>query len=163
MASQQIILDHSGPVTHSSMEEQLRLLREHPRLQKLRKAVRKRLYGVAVELMDNIRKYASAGGNDSVFRIELSGKKLLVRAGNLLDKDLEASLTSRLDRVNGLDEQELRGLYEQVINQEGHASDTGAGLGLITLAMRSEGPLHYSFEPAEGGKLLYKIWIYLKT
>jgi hypothetical protein len=47
-----------------------------------------------------------------------------------------------------MDDAELKLLYEEVINRESRDDDRGAGLGLITMAMRTDEHIRYHFDPA---------------
>jgi hypothetical protein len=54
-----------------------------------------------------------------------------------------------LNAISALDiELEIKWLYEEVINREATDEDRGAGLGLITMAMRTNENIRYEFESA---------------
>ena len=67
----------------------------------------------------------------------------------------------KLDRVNQLDTEALKTLYEDVINKESNLSDTGAGLGLITMAMRTSCDIEYTFTPLDTDYSFFEIQITL--
>ena len=71
-------------------------------------------------------------------------------------------LAFKLDRVNQMDEEALKSLYEEVINKEPSVSDTGAGLGLITMALRTDAEILYSFTEVDEEHSFFEYEIKLK-
>ena len=152
------------------MEELLNELKCSPVFNELRKPVRKRLYGTVVESIDNIYKYAAYNQVDSqgnsrtpLLSVKKQDNIFTVSVGNLVLNALVDSLRVKLDRVNQLDTEELKTLYEEVINKEAGEADTGAGLGLITMALRTEVDIDYSFEPVEAGYSFFTMKIDINT
>jgi hypothetical protein len=70
-------------------------------------------------------------------------------------------LKFKIDRVNQLDSEALKSLYEDVINRESNVSDTVAGLGLITMAMRTSKDIEYSFTEVDDDHSFFEIRITL--
>jgi hypothetical protein len=170
MLKEEVIIDFRGPISFETMEELLNELKCSPAFNELRKPVRKRLYGTVVESIDNIYKYAAYNQFDSQGNSRtplLSVKKqddiFTVSVGNLVLNALVDSLRIKLDRVNQLDTEELKTLYEEVINKEAVEADTGAGLGLITMALRTEVDIEYSFEPVDAGYSFFTMKIDINT
>lgn len=170
MGNEEYILEYEGHIDLEIMEELLNRLRDHPLCAAFQKAVRKRLYGTVVECIDNIYKYSAVvEGKARVvvrppfIRVMLVNDQLMVSAGNLIENDHVDALRYQLERVNQLDQEALKSLYEEVINRESSASDTGAGLGLITMALRTNDPLAYEFIPLGPLHTYFIIQIIIKT
>lgn len=145
-------MDFEGSVSFESIEMLLNKLRSTPEFQGLQKPARKRLYGIFVESIDNIYKYSARISTDDLSEIRnpvISVTKLddafLITAGNMVLNEDIGELRFKLDRINQLDNEALKTLYEDVINQESGADDKGAGLGLITMALRADKEINYSF------------------
>ena len=155
MVKMEAIINFEGTISFETMEQLLNQLKSARQFNALRKPVKKRLYGTVVETIDNIFKYASPfKGKDLALlkppRIqvqELDGK-FIVSAGNLVRNDQVNGLREKLDRVNGMDDEALKMLYEEVINKDASEADRGAGLGLITMAMRTDEEIRFQFDPA---------------
>lgn len=146
------IIDYQGPVTHETIETLLNELRAAREFTELKKPARKRLYGTFVELIDNIFKYADnrtahlrSKKKAPAISIKKRGKKYIVKAGNMVLNENIGNLAFNLDRINQLDKEALKTLYEETINKESSEKDTGAGLGLITMALRTEYAVKYKF------------------
>ncbi len=158
MSKEEVIIDFRGPISFETMEGLLNELKSAPMFSELRKPVRKRLYGTVCESIDNIYKYAASNLVDSQGTSRaplLTVKKLdnifTISVGNLVLNELVDNLRNQLERINQLDNDALRTLYEDVINREAGEATTGAGLGLITMALRTEVDIEFSFEPVDTG------------
>jgi len=154
MSDKATLVDFEGRISFGTIEMLLNKLRSTADFQQLPKPARKRLYSIFVESIDNIFKYSvkPAGGARDLQRppkiyVVREGELFRVRAGNLVLNDEIGDLKFRIDRVNQLDGESLKSLYEEVINKEPGKNDTGAGLGLITMAMRTSYDIEYEFDP----------------
>lgn len=152
MPKVEVIIDFKGPISFATMEMILNKLRSATAFNEMRKPARKRLYGTVVESIDNIYKYAAGNAEEKqskkklpLLSVKKKGKEFFVTVGNLVTNDIVEDLKFKLDRVNQLDNEALKSLYEDVINQEAGAEDKGAGLGLITMALRTEKDITYKF------------------
>lgn len=154
MEKKEAIIDFEGSISFETMEKLLNQLKSARQFNALRKPVRKRVYGTVVESIDNIFKYAAPyKGKDQVLRrppqiqVKEHAGKFIVSAGNLVLNNQVDGLKLQLNRVNGMDDMALKKLYEEVINKETNDDDRGAGLGLITMAMRTDDNIRYNFDP----------------
>ena len=170
MSKEEVIIDFRGPISFETMEQLLNELKCSPAFMELRKPVRKRLYGTVVESIDNIYKYAAYNQVDSQgnsrtpkLTVKKQGDVFTISVGNLVLDALVDSLKLKLDKVNQLDNEELKSLYEEVINKEAGDADTGAGLGLITMALRTEVDIKYTFEPMDEGYSFFTMKIDINT
>jgi hypothetical protein len=168
MSKSETLVDFEGAITFGTIEMLLNKLRECPSFRELKKPVRKRLYSIFVESIDNIYKYGArltgkqkSGKRSPMIKVTREKDLFLVRAGNLVLNDDIGELKFKLDRVNQLDDEALKSLYEEVINKESSINDTGAGLGLITMAMRTEQDIAYSFSDVDDEHSFFEIQIIL--
>jgi len=168
MSKSATLVDFEGAITFGTIEMLLNKLRDTKEFQEMKKPSRKRLYGIFVESIDNIFKYGAKlprkvhnSSRTPTISVVKQKDLYLVRAGNLVLNDDIGDLTFKLDRVNQLDMEALKSLYEEVINKESSSSDTGAGLGLITMAMRTDAEIEYSFAPVDDEHSFFKIQITL--
>jgi len=155
MENQEAIIDFKGSISFETMEQLLNQLKSAWQFNALRKPVRKRVYGTVVESIDNIFKYATPFKTKNgvlQWPPQIQGKeqegKFIVSAGNLIQNNQVDDLRHKLNRVNQLDDAALKSLYEEVINKEAGEEDRGAGLGLITMAMRTDESIRFQFDPA---------------
>ena len=169
MENRNAIIDFEGTISFETMEKLLNQLKSASQFNALRKPVRKRVYGTVVESIDNIFKYATPFKNKvtvldrppQILVKELDGK-FIVSAGNLIRNTQVEDLKYKLNRINMLDDAALKSLYEEVINKEAKEEDRGAGLGLITMAMRTDEHIRYQFDPAGPGHTYFTMHITIK-
>ena len=83
-------------------------------------------------------------------------------AGNLIRRSQVDDLTRKLNLINGMNDDELKSLYEEVINKEATDTDRGAGLGLITMAMRTDENIRFHFDPAGPAHSYFTMHITIK-
>ena len=169
MEQNEAIINFEGSISFETMEQLLNQLKSARQFNALRKPAKKRVYGTVVETIDNIFKYATPfKGKDPPLqrppRIQVRkyGGKFIVSAGNLIRMDQVDGLRERLNRVNGMNDHALKMLYEEVINKDSSEQDSGAGLGLITMAMRTNENIRYEFEAAGPGHAYFTMHITIK-
>ena len=116
-------------------------------------AKRKKLYNIMVECLENINRYASQGSFDvgeftpqfPLFLLGQSKSGYYITVGNLIKEEDKEDLKGRIDDVNNLSKKELKEKYRDVIMNSVIVENTGAGLGIIDIAIKSENPLEYVF------------------
>ena len=166
MPKTEAIIDYIGSISFETMEMLLAQLRSSKEFKEMKKPARKRLYSTFVESIDNMFKYAATNTSDSklakgdpLISVKKIGDRFVVISGNLVMNDDVEDLRFKLDRVNQLDNEALKSLYEDIINQEADAEDKGAGLGLITMALRTKDDIGYSFSDLDGDHSFFKMQI----
>jgi hypothetical protein len=160
------LIDFEGSISYATMERLLNKLRASAEFQEMGKPARKRLYGTVVESIDNIFKYgvgirgkSLANKRAPMLNVVKKRDHFVVSAGNMVRNEDVEDLKFRLDRVNQLDDEALKTLYEDIINKESSDEDRGAGLGLITIAMRSDHEIKYSFTMVDNDHSFFKMQI----
>jgi hypothetical protein len=169
MAKAEVIINFEGSISFEIMEKLLNLLKSAEQFNALRKPARKRVYGTVVESIDNIFKYAAPLEGKigdlqkpPLLKVREKNGKFIVTAGNLVKNSQIEALRFKLNRVNKMDDEALKKLYEEVINKETSEEDRGAGLGLITMGMRTDEDICYHFEPAGPGYTYFTMHITIK-
>lgn len=160
------LIDFEGSISYATMERILNRLRASREFQEMEKPARKRLYGTVVESIDNIFKYgvgirgkALSNMRAPMLQVVKVKNNFVVTAGNMIRTEDVGDLKFKLDRVNQLDDEALKSLYEDIINKESSDMDKGAGLGLITMAMRSDHEIGYSFITVDDVHSFFKMKI----
>jgi hypothetical protein len=85
-----------------------------------------------------------------------------IQAGNIVDFDMAATLRAKLSEVNGFTHEELRLRYVECLCNNDWSEKGGAGLGLLSMAKKSNGPLDYQFLELEDGMYLFTLGILIK-
>jgi hypothetical protein len=166
MSESEILLEYHGQVDLKVIELLLKKLRKSNVFASLNKTTHKRVYSIVVECLENICKnpvMTSSGGPrmNSHISVTLKDDKIYIVSGNAITEDAKESLTRKIEKVNSLDEAALKDLFEHKINLDSVKGENGAGLGFISMALKSGNKISYSFEPLEKGLLFFEIKISL--
>lgn len=115
-----------------------------------KKGIVKRMFSILVEGLQNIRLHGERdvdGKQTSFFVIDQQNDFYKVSFGNLLKNKNAKSIEERILEVNEIDQEEIKQLYMQVLTNGVISNKGGAGLGFITMAMKSKNTLGYFIDP----------------
>jgi hypothetical protein len=125
----------------------------------------KRVFSILIEGLQNIRAH---GEKDELNRqlafLFLCKNTALYKIvfGNIIQNAERDMLVEYLDKINGLENQELKELYMNVLTNGFLSKKGGAGLGFLTMRIKSENILHYSIENLGNKKSLFIAEVLLK-
>ncbi len=105
-----------------------------------KKGAVKRMFSILVEGLQNIRIHGEkdSDGNQVSFLIVLQNEdNYKVTLGNLVKGDIVGKLISRIDELNGMDRDAIKGLYMDTLSNGIMSKKGGAGLGFITMSLKS--------------------------
>lgn len=114
-------------------------------------AVRKKIFNVMMESLQNICKHQYPDTDNSrithsIFMIgNKESKDTAIISGNVLSPEVIPVIKSRIDQINTLDRDGLKQLYKDVRINSTISEVGGAGLGFIDMARKSGNKLHYHF------------------
>ncbi len=116
-----------------------------------KKAIRRKIYHVMVEGLQNIIKHQVNIINVSnrvkgVFILNRKHDKYLLTTCNMIENVNTENLTNQIEYINRLSKDELRAYYRKVLDGGTISEKGGAGLGLIDMCLKSGSKLFYSFE-----------------
>lgn len=115
-----------------------------------KKGTVKRMFSILVEGLQNIRLHGEKDedGNQASFLIIAQDEDAyLVTLANLVLVTNKPVIESRLSEINSFDEKQVKSLYMEVLTNGIISNKGGAGLGFITMAMKSKNKLNFSIEP----------------
>jgi hypothetical protein len=166
MSESEIFLEYNGHIDLPVIELLLKKLKKTKGFTALNKTTGKRVYAIVVECLENISKHpvlqsAKVTELDPHISIRNESDKIIITAGNPVPYEAKENLVSRLDQINFLDETGMKNLYENIITSESKQGESGAGLGLIFMALKSGNKLSYSFNPVNNSYLYFEIQISL--
>jgi|WetSurMetagenome_2_1015567.scaffolds.fasta_scaffold17421_3 hypothetical protein len=162
MSGSEILMDYHGNVDFNVIESLLKKLRKNSDFISLGITTRKRIYSIVVECLENICKNPlskSKWGIDSHSRIIVKNnqEKIDIHAANRVDETAKEKLTGYLELIKNLDDAALRNLYETRICSEPVKGENGAGLGLISMALKSGNNINFSFTQLSNGLYDFEI------
>lgn len=117
--------------------------------------VRKKVYNVLVESLQNMYHHIENpqnNGNDEIdlnfgiFVVSREDDTYKISTGNFVHIDQKDNLKQRIDKINAMSKEELKTLYKSVLNNQKFSEKGGGGLGLIDIARKTGNKLDYSFD-----------------
>ena len=112
--------------------------------------LRRRVYFLMVESLQNITRYQALKlellEKSGIFLIQKKEDRYYISTGNLIENDKIKYVKERLVRVNKLDRNELKAYYRKILKNGKFTEEGGAGLGLIEMARKSGNRLTFNFK-----------------
>ena len=115
-----------------------------------KKGVVKRMFSILVEGLQNIRIHGEKDddGNQVSFLIVLQTEEFYkMTFGNLIHVDAIGGILERIDKLNTMDTAEVKELYMDTLSNGIMSNKGGAGLGFITMSLKSKNKIDYINEP----------------
>jgi hypothetical protein len=120
-------------------------------LQKKRKIV-----NIAIEVLQNLQLHAFPIGENAydlepMFLVAKNENNIAITIGNLIHNSEQDILKGKLNKINSLNDEEIKFLYGVIMKQTVVKFSTkgGAGLGLIDMKKKSGNPLTFSFQKVD--------------
>lgn len=157
LTRERILLSYLGEITPDLTNSVLKTVRKdnNPYNEKLN--VKKKIYNIIVESLENIYKHAEVKEKErspSIFLFGAHAEQYYIISGNYVYSQTCEKLRETIDELNSLDRDNMRKKYRSALLQSAEKGDkeaTGAGIGLIDMAIKSENKLEYQFRDASNG------------
>lgn len=163
MQDNNIILVYHDEFTDEHYQELLELTEQKIDAAIAKKKIRKRIFHIMVEAVQNISRHAAiAPSNISGTSIFVLGKKkdgFFVITGNLIENENVGAVKEKIEIVNNMGKDGLRELYKTTMEEEGHNAAGGANLGLIDIARKAGGKMEYNFQQVDAGHSFFTLKI----
>jgi len=160
---QRIMLCFNGPISRSLIEEIGNALRNYLNTQGTTPPSAMDVFSAYIEMTQNIRHYATRHGYDeetasaTVAVAKDETGHYLVSAGNLVEYEDGKRLVLAIEALASLDKQELKKAYRQQLRMPRENSSSGAGLGLLDIARKSNEPMQASLKPLPDGRGFFSL------
>lgn len=129
-----------------------------------KKYIIKRMFAILIEGMQNIKIHGDRdenGGQLACVFVVKNADSYKLLFGNLVEKEDRSSLKTYVGNINSHDENELKSLYLNVLNDGYLSKKGGAGLGVITMRLKSSKKLNYKLYDIPGGKTFFAVEVEL--
>ena len=113
--------------------------------------IRRRVFSILVELLDNVGKYSPGKEAEMKFgmpvsMIKLKNKTYSITTGNLILNSQVSHLKEKIDIINKYDKLGLKDFFALSLSRQTVKSDSTGNMGLIDMARKSGNDLVYQFE-----------------
>lgn len=150
--SAEVLFLHQGGVDHSVVEQLLARAERWSMEDGVPVGVRKRLFNVLVEALENLHHHALDMHRSGTWAGLLrKDDAYIVLIGNPVPQTTALVLQNRIDILNDMDEETLKQHYLALLSNEGRTERGGAGLGLLTMARKSQRPIGLVTEVVDEG------------
>ena len=163
MLKEQLILVYEGEFTQEITKSVLSMAERNMDSMGEESSIKRKVFNVMVECLQNIVKHADEGGpnitrrNAAIFIIGKLEDFYSITSGNLIANEQIDGLTERLDKINSLDRDGLKALYKEIIKNSEISDKGGAGLGFVDMARKSGRPLEYSFRKVDDNSSFFSL------
>lgn len=127
--------------------------------------VRKRIYAVLVELLQNISQHGTDSedyeGKTGILLMGSDKKTNKIITGNIIKNQEQALLAEQINLVNSLDKKGLEALFIQRLTDPDLSNPLKNGMGLIDMRMKSGNPLVYDFIPLDKEFSFFSIQVFI--
>lgn len=156
LRAHQISLTFQGMMS----QELLALIGQSLRRKPDDEVISKRLFGLVVELAQNIYHYSAVkqfSEKDEreigvgIIAVGESEDYYFVYSGNMVDSERVKEIAERCDHINSLDSEAIKHFYKEQRRMPQREDSPGANIGLIEIVRRSGNPIGYLIDHAENG------------
>ena len=155
---------YKGNITADVVNILLEIVKKKFNEFKIDYSLRKKIYNVAVECLENISDHGLSGHDrDSIFLIGKLDGVFLIGTGNVINKSVAASLENSLNKINRLDRAGLKLIYKETISEQLGSDSNDVGLGLIDIAMKSNNKIDYQIKPVDGDQDFFSFQVKINT
>lgn len=148
-----IIISFKGEITSDIITMILQIMESKLESSKEKSSVKKKIFNILVECMQNLYHHAEAEIKESddeskrpaMLELYFDQDFYNIATGNYIKNEAIKPLKERIERVNSLDKKELRKYYREILDNNQISDKGGADLGMIDMARKSGEKLEYNF------------------
>jgi hypothetical protein len=151
MADNNVFFIWSAHISNDVEKEVLTFTETKLDEQEIELNIRRRVFGVLVEILENVAKYSPGKEPEKQFgmpvaMIRLDNDVYSITTGNLIKNDKVEDLKEKLEIINKFDNVGLKELFRSSLSGQDIKSESTGNLGLIDMARKSGSKLVYQFE-----------------
>lgn len=167
MQDDQVILYFKGEITNNLLTSLLQLLDDRLERKNEDLKVRKKVFSVLLECLQNIYNYqqyqpipeTEAYYHAATLMIRRSDDAYYITTGNYMFRERVPKLETKIHKVNNMTPEELKEFYKEIISLQQPSETGGAGLGLIDMARKSGEKITYSFDNVNDTYCFYSLQV----
>jgi len=150
------ILDFKGEITPEQINTLIFKIEEQIESLGIAERLKKKIVYILIEGLQNLFHHndqlsqkisAMLGDRFAIVCISKTSDNYNITFGNFVNKQNKKNLTERIEKINSLNEEELKNMYKFILDHQKMSAKGGGGLGLIDIARKSGHKLSYEFMP----------------
>jgi hypothetical protein len=164
LAENNVNMIWSGHITPDVGKEFLEFTETKLSEEDLEANLKRRVFSILVELLDNVAKYSPGKEAEMQFgmpvvMIKLTDRTYSLTTGNLILNTQVYHLKEKIDIINKYDKQGLKEFFVKSLSGQTTYTDSTGNMGLIEMARKSGSKLDYQFETLNELYSYYKITV----
>jgi len=150
-----VLLAFKGYIFPDFFNCMLRMVEEKLHRVEIKYKTRKKIFNILVEVFQNVYHYFHSVNFDNfeensiVFLLCKSGRHFNIFTGNHVANESVDELKKRIDKINAMDEEELKETYRFNLKNDLISKEGRAGLGIMDIVRKSGTKIDYSFEKVD--------------
>lgn len=163
-----IIICFSGQFSQGIIEELGEAVKKYMEFEDKPKNNIHNVFSIFIEQSQNIKKYSAKKiglksydmiSTSAIICIGKTEDGYFIRSGNLMEKGDITNLKKSLDNVIGKSKEDLKAMYKEQLKKELSLDASGAGMGFIDIARKSNGSIQYSIKDVNDNYSFYEIMV----
>jgi len=157
LKSHTVLLEYEGKVDKDVLLDTLAKMEEALEKEQIDRQKKRKLVNIAIETLQNLQLHSFQADDSDydiypAFYLTKTDGHINIIIGNLIDNSERPLLEDKLNKINSLNDEEIKFLYGVIMEQTvvKFSSKGGAGLGLIDMKKKSGRPLDFLFQPIDG-------------
>ncbi|MFL5765610.1 MAG: SiaB family protein kinase [Bacteroidia bacterium] len=148
-ADKKIIVSHIGELDQDKVNTISTLVETQMEYLGVSKSAIKKIFNIVIETLQNICIHGEKDFNGyqmTYFIIGKNGNEFTIYSGNIVNNPVAEKLNKRLNSIKSLNDSDLKKQYMEVLSNGELSAKGGAGLGFLTIALKSSNNIDFDFE-----------------
>lgn len=149
VADRKIIVSHIGELDQDKVNTISTLVETQMEYLGVSKSAIKKIFNIVIETLQNICIHGEKDNNGYQMTYFIIGKhqnEFTIFSGNIVNTLVAEKLNKRLNAIKSLGDSDLKKQYMDVLSNGELSSKGGAGLGFLTIALKSNNNIDFDFE-----------------
>ncbi|MGP8215182.1 MAG: SiaB family protein kinase [Bacteroidia bacterium] len=119
----------------------------------------KRIFNILIELLQNVLLHSASPNHGKPFYFVLAENmdEYVAICANVVSNEAAKKIQSTLDSIKKMSEKQLKNHYIDVLSNDQYSVKGGAGLGLITVALKCGNNFTFNIIPQDGQVSLFEM------
>ncbi len=148
-ADSKIIVSHIGELDQNKVNSISSLVETQMEYLGVSKSAVKRIFNIVIETLQNICLHGEKDNNGYQMTYFIIGKiqnDFTIFSGNIITNLMAEKLNKRLNSIKSLSDTDLKKQYIEVLSNGELSAKGGAGLGFLTIALKSSNNIDFEFQ-----------------
>lgn len=148
-ADKKIIVSHIGELDQDKVNTISTLVETQMEYLGVSKNAIKKIFNIVIETLQNICIHGEKDNNGYQMTYFIIGKynnEFTICSGNIVNNNVAERLNKRLNAIKSLSDSDLKRQYMDVLSNGELSAKGGAGLGFLTIALKSNNNIDFDFE-----------------